>query len=297
MWRVIGMLNFSVLTQYSFQLIALGTFLLASTAGMVGTINVLKGQSLIGDAIGHATYPGIIIAFMLFLTRDSLLLMFGATLTGILAFICIQVFNHFSKLRLDAALAITLSSFFGLGMVLKSFIQGNVNYANASQAGLKNYIFGQASYIREADVKIIFVVAIVTLVFFALFYKEIKVFVFDETYAKTIGFHTGIMYGVMLFLSMGIIAVGLKLVGTILIASLLIAPPVAALQWSDRFHIVLLLAAIFGGVSAIIGTYFSTIYNGLSTGPTIIVMMTFFVMISVIFGKNGIIRQLRLRRR
>ncbi|MDK8502025.1 metal ABC transporter permease [Aerococcus sp. UMB1112A] len=285
------MLNWEIINSYSFLLIATGTFLLASAAGVVGSISVLKGQSLIGDAIGHAAYPGIVLAFMIFMVRDPLILLLGAMGTGILAFVLIQLVNRQSKLRLDAALAVTLSSFFGLGMVLKSYIQGHPEYASASQAGLKNYIFGQAAYIMEDDIKLILVIAILSLLLFALFYKEIKVFIFDEVYAKTIGYRTSLMYGVIMVMTMSIIGVGLKLVGTILIASLLIIPTITATMWSDRFHVVLLLAGFFGGLSAVVGTYFSTLYNGLSTGPTIIVVMTLFSMFSMVFGRKGMLRQ------
>ena len=99
------------------------------------------------------------------------------------------------------------------------------------------------------------------------------------------------MYGVIMVMTMSIIGVGLKLVGTILIASLLIIPTITATMWSDRFHVVLLLAGFFGGLSAVVGTYFSTLYNGLSTGPTIIVVMTLFSMFSMVFGRKGMLRQ------
>ena len=291
------MLNFDILGSYSFQLIAIATFLLASAAGVVGTVNVLKGQALIGDAIGHATYPGIILAFIVFMSREPLLLLLGAAFVGVLAFLCIQVIDHHSTLPLDAALAITLSSFFGLGMVLKTFIQGHDKFVKASQAGLKTYIFGQASYIMEDDLKIILGVALAVLMLFALFYKEIKVFVFDDTYAKTLGYRTSFLQAVIMLMSMGIITIGLKLVGTILIASLLIAPPLTALQWSHRFAHVLAISALVGGCSAIIGTYFSTAYNGVSTGPAIIIVMSLAAFASMLFGPHGVLKQLLERRR
>lgn len=291
------MIQWDVLTSYSFLLIAAGTFLLASAAGIVGTISVLKGQSLIGDAIGHAAYPGIILAFMVTVSKDALSLLIGALFTGAMAFALIQMIHYYSKLELDAILAIVLSSFFGLGMVLKSWIQGHPRFAGESQSGLANYIFGQAAYIMEQDVVLILGVAISSLVLFALFYKEIKVFVFDEQYAKTIGIKPGFLYFLIMLMTMSIIGVGLKLVGTILIASLIIVPAVTALQWSDKFLHVCLIAAGVGGVSAVIGTYISTIYRGMSTGPTIIVVMTLFALISLAIGPRGIMSVLRKRRK
>ncbi|PMB84562.1 metal ABC transporter permease [Dolosicoccus paucivorans] len=291
------MIQWDIVRSYSFLLIALATFLLASSTGMIGTISVLKRQSLIGDAIGHAAYPGIILGFMWALTKSPLALLTGAMLTGSVAFLLIQLIHHYSKLDLDAILAIVLSTFFGLGMVFKSWIQGHPIYATQSQSGLNNYIFGQAAYIMEQDVAVILCVSALTLMLFGIFYKEIKVFVFDEIYAKTLGISSSFIYFLTMIMTMSLIGVGLKLVGTILVASLLIFPTVIARQWSDRFHRVILIAGLFGGLSAVVGTYFSTAYRGLSTGPMIIVMMAVFSFISFIFAPRGLIaRHLRKRK-
>ena len=143
------MFNIDILTSYTFIIVGSGTFLLAAIAGAVGCITVLKGQSLIGDAIGHAAFPGIILSFMLFMQREPVLLTLGAVASGATAFMLIQVIKENSKLKLDAILAVVLSSFFGVGMVLKSYIQGNSNYKEAAQSGLSSYIFGQAAYIMK----------------------------------------------------------------------------------------------------------------------------------------------------
>ncbi len=291
------MLDMEILTGYSFIIVAIGTFLLAVAAGAVGCITVLKGQSLIGDAIGHSAFPGIVLAFMLCLQRDPAILILGAIVSGAVAFISIQTINANSKLDLDAILAVILSSFFGFGMVLKSHIQGNPDYAGASQSGLQNYIFGQAAYIMSEDVRIILFVGVISLLLLILFYKEIKVFLFDETYSKTIGLKTTLLYGIILLMTMSIIATGLKLVGAILISSLLIVPAITAMQWSNKFHIVLIIAGLTGGVSAFIGTYISTAYNGMSTGATIILIMSIFALISLIIGPHGMIANLRMRRK
>ena len=290
------MLNMDILTSYSFIIVGSGTFLLAAIAGAVGCITVLKGQSLIGDAIGHAAFPGIILSFMLFMQREPVLLTLGAVASGATALLLIQVIKENSKLKLDAILAVVLSSFFGVGMVLKSYIQGNSNYKDAAQSGLSSYIFGQAAYIMKDDVKLIVYIGVPTLLLLVLFYKEIKLFLFDEIYAKTIGIRTVLLYGIILVMTMGIIAAGLKLVGAILISSLLIIPAITALQWSEKFSRVLIIAGVVGGVSALIGTYISTAFNGMSTGATIILIMGSFAIISLVTGPHGMIKNLRMRR-
>ena len=290
------MFNIDILTSYTFIIVGSGTFLLAAIAGAVGCITVLKGQSLIGDAIGHAAFPGIVLSFMLFMQREPVLLTLGAVVSGTTAFILIQVIKENSKLKLDAILAVVLSSFFGVGMVLKSYIQGNSNYKEAAQSGLSSYIFGQAAYIMKDDVKLIVYIGVPTLVLLVLFYKEIKLFLFDEIYASTIGIRAVLLYGIILVMTMGIIATGLKLVGAILISSLLIIPAITALQWSDKFSRVLIIAGVVGGVSALIGTYISTAYDGMSTGATIILIMGSFAIISLVTGPHGVIKNLRMRR-
>ena len=291
------MFNMDVLTSYSFIIVGSGTFLLAAIAGAVGCITVLKGQSLIGDAIGHAAFPGIVLSFMLFLQREPVLLTLGAVVSGTTAFMLIQVIKENSKLELDAILAVILSSFFGAGMVLKSHIQGNSAYKDAAQSGLSSYIFGQAAYIMKDDVKLILYIGIPTLILLVLFYKEIKLFLFDEIYARTIGIKTVLLYGIILVMTMGIIAAGLKLVGAILISSLLIIPAITALQWSEKFIKVLIIAGVTGGISALIGTYISTVYDGMSTGATIILVMGSFAVISLVIGPHGMISNIKMRRR
>ena len=290
------MFNMDVLTSYSFIIVGSGTFLLAAIAGAVGCITVLKGQSLIGDAIGHAAFPGIVLSFMLFLQREPVLLTLGAVVSGTTAFMLIQVIKENSKLELDAILAVILSSFFGVGMVLKSHIQGNSAYKDAAQSGLSSYIFGQAAYIMKDDVKLILYIGIPTLILLILFYKEIKLFLFDEIYARTIGIKTVLLYGIILVMTMGIIAAGLKLVGAILISSLLIIPAITALQWSEKFSKVLIIAGVTGGISALIGTYISTVYDGMSTGATIILVMGSFAVISLVIGPHGMISNIKMRR-
>ena len=281
-----------ILRNYSFIIVALGTVILAMATGIIGSISVLKGKSLIGDAIGHSTYPGIVIAFMLSMEKSPIVLLLGAAIAGAISFFLIDLISNNSKIDLDATLAIVLSSFFGLGMVLKSYIQGHPAYAGVSQSGLKNYIFGQASYIMKNDVKIIFLVSILSIILLLVFYKEIKVYVFDEVYARTIGINPIFMNTIILVATMLLITTGLKLVGAILISSMLIVPAITALQWTDKFHVMLIIAGICAGVSAFIGTFISTAYDGMSTGSTIILVMSLISLASMLIGPRGIRKQI-----
>lgn len=285
-----------ILQSYSFHIVALGTMLLAAAAGMVGCLNLYKGQSLIGDAVGHSSFPGVVLIFMLMQTRNPGVLLLGAMFSGALAYLLIQLAKNHSKINLDACLAIFLSGFFGLGMVLKSIIQGNPRFSGAPQSGLENYIFGQASYMLEADVKWIALVAVICMALLLIFFKEWKVYVFDPEYARTIGLPHSLMHVLLLLMTIALIGVGLKAVGAILISSLLILPCVAANQWSRRFSRVLAVSAFTGAVSAFVGTWLSSLPNGPSTGPAIIMIAGGMALISMVIGPFGFIRRLIKRR-
>lgn len=285
-------MNISIITQYSFIVVAIGTMLLAMATGIVGTISILKGQSLIGDAVGHASLPGIILAFMISGRKSSLILMLGAIVAGIVAFLLIQIISEGSKIEADTAMAVILSAMFGMGMVLKSYIQGNQKFQGASQSELASYIFGQAAYILREDVYIILTVSIISLALFILFYKEIKVYVFDMVYAYTIGINSRLTSLLIMIITMILIAAGLKAVGAILISSMLITPAVTGLQWSNSYEKVLVIAALTGAVSAFLGTFISSAVKGFSTGPSIILIMSVIALFSVLFAPRGIVRML-----
>ena len=278
----------TLLFQYSFIVIALGTMSLAISTGIVGTISILKRQSLIGDAVGHASFPGIVLAFIIAGRKDSLTLMSGAIIAGVFAFFIIQSVVNSSKLEADTTMAIILSAMFGFGMVLKSYIQGNPAFSG-SQAGLANYIFGQAAYMLKEDVIIIFCVSIISILLFLIFFKEIKIHVFDEAYAETLGIKKNIISVLIIIITMLLIAAGLKAVGVVLISSMLITPGVIGMQWSKRYESVLIIAVISGALSALIETSVSTLVKGMSTGPSIILCMTTVAFLSVLCGPYGII--------
>ena len=279
----------AVLTSYTFLVVAFGTVVLAIASAIIGSVSVIKGQSLIGDAIGHATFPGVVLAFMLFNVMETYVLVAGAMLMGVIAFLAIQKVTDSSKITLDSALAIVLSGFFGLGMALKSYAQGNPNFSGTQ--GIDDFIFGQAAYMLESDVYLIMAASVISLVIFFAFYEQLKIFVFDSIYASTIGINTKNMNMLVLVMTIGLIAVGLKAVGAVLIVNILIAPAVAGQLWSNRFGIVLAIAALVGGASAFIGTYVSTAFTGIATGPAIILSLSFFVIVSILFSPKGIVRR------
>lgn len=275
-----------ILTSYSFLVVALGTVILAAAAGIIGSVSVLKGQSLIGDAVGHATFPGVVLAFMLTGVMETSILIIGAVSLGIIAFLLINMMTERSKISLDSALAIVLSGFFGLGMALKSYIQGNPKF-NGTQ-GIDDFIFGQAAYILKSDVYLISLVSVISLILFLIFYQQIKIYVFDPVYARTIGINVKLINVLILIMTILLIAAGLKAVGAVLIVNILIAPAVIGMLWSNKFSSVLAVAACAGALSAFSGTYISTALTGIATGPAIILSLSICVIISMLAAPKGI---------
>lgn len=281
----------TILQSYTTQMVLLGTALLGLASGIAGTFAVLRKESLIGDGLSHAALPGVVIAFLLTGIKDIEVLIAGAALSSITAAWLITITVENSKIKFDGALATILSAFFGLGMVLLTYLQ---SLNNAGQAGLSKFIFGQAATILARDVYITSAAALIIIVLTALFWKELKLISFDVEYAKTLQIpvtFTLILYRALLIMT---IIIGIQSVGAILISSLLIAPAVGARQWTNKLGTMCILAGFFGMVSAIGGTIWSTTVQKLPTGPAIIVILSVIVLLSLIFAPNrGILWQYR----
>ena len=283
----------TILQSYTTQMVLLGTALLGLASGIAGTFAVLRKESLIGDGLSHAALPGVVIAFLLTGIKDIEVLIAGAALSSIAAAWLITITVENSKIKFDGALATILSAFFGLGMVLLTYLQ---SLNNAGQAGLSKFIFGQAATILARDVYITSAAALIIIVLTALFWKELKLISFDVEYAKTLQIpvtFTLILYRALLIMT---IIIGIQSVGAILISSLLIAPAVGARQWTNKLGTMCILAGFFGMISAMGGTIWSTSVQKLPTGPAIIVILSVIVLLSLIFAPNrGILWQYRKR--
>ncbi|HFI0231597.1 TPA: metal ABC transporter permease [Streptococcus suis] len=263
-----------LMQDYSFWTVALGTLVLALAASQIGTISVLTRQSLIGDSLGHAAYPGIILSYMVFQSRQPLLLLLGAVGSGYLSYGLVSWLCRRGRTSRVNALALVSAAFFGLGLVLKQYVQGNAAFQGAAQAGLENYVFGQAAFMQLDDVLLICLVALLGLFLFGWYYQSLKLYLFDRQFAKLVGIPVEKIDRLTLFLLLSLIAIGLKVVGAILMSSFLIAPAVFGLLLGKSYGQTLALAAGIASFSALIGTYLSSVVTGLSTGPTIILCLS-----------------------
>ncbi|MBT2731245.1 metal ABC transporter permease [Carnobacterium sp. ISL-102] len=272
---------------YTFQVVVFGSSILGLLSGVIGSFTVLRKQSLLGDAVSHAALPGICLAFILTSNKQMEILLLGALISGLLATWLIMVIVKHSKVKFDSALALTTAIFFGLGLVLLTFIQKS---PNSNQAGLESFIFGQSSTLLERDVRIMFLAGVVLLILVGAFWKEFKLMAFDQTFATSIGLPVYWLNSLLATLTVIVIVMGLQSVGVILMSSLLIGPAVAARQWTNHLSIMVGLAALFGSLSGIIGTMISSLGQQIPTGPTIVLVISLIVLVSILFSPNrGII--------
>lgn len=285
----------SVLSDYTFQLVALGTGIIGLLSGVIGTFATLRKESLLGDALSHAALPGIGLAFVIIQRKELLFLMMGAIVSGLVATALIQVITRKTLVKLDSALSLVLSSFFGLGLVILTAIQNN---PNAQQAGLNSFIFGQASAMLRRDVQLIAAVGVILLALVILFWKEFKCYTFDPMFSRSLGFSSKLIEFLLSMMIVLTIIIGLESVGVILISALLIGPSIAARQWSHRLSSVMILAGLTGFLSGVIGTLISSMGENIPTGPVIVVVVSLFVFGSLLFApKQGLVARRIMKRK
>ena len=143
-----------------FVKIVLGTMLIAAASAVVGSFSFLKGQSLVGDAIAHALLPGVVLAFLMGEQRNALHLVLGAMATGLGAHYLMAHMERSSKLKADTATSLVLSTFFGFGIMLMSYVQRT---GRAQQAGLDRFLLGKAAAITQQDLVVFAALALLLL--------------------------------------------------------------------------------------------------------------------------------------
>ncbi len=268
---------------YTLIVVGLGSALIGLISGALGTYAVLRRQSLLGDAISHAALPGIAIAFLLTGTKTPLILVLGAAIAGWVGTLLILSIVKLTRIKYDSALSLVLSTFFGFGLVLHTLIQRS---GNANQAGLDTFLFGQAASLLERDVLTMGILGGIALLIVSLFWKELKLLVFDEGFATSIGLPVRSLDILLTSLLTVAIVLGLQAVGAVLMSAMLVAPAVAARQWTDRLGHMVLLAAFFGAIAGVSGTIISSSASRLPTGPTIVMCATVFVGFSFALAPN-----------
>ena len=277
---------------YTLRTVALGSATLGLVSGMLGSFAFLRKQSLLGDAISHASLPGVVLMFMLTRSKLPIILIIGAAISGWVAtYFMIQIVNK-TRIKEDSALGLVLSVFFGLGMVLLTFTQ---RLPDARQAGLSNFLFGQAAAMLQSDVITMAILSAVITLIMIMLWKEFKLLSFDPAFSSSMGFNTKFLDILLTTLIVVAIVIGLQAVGVILMSAMIVAPAASARQWTDRLDKMVILSGFFGALAGITGTVLSSTAKGLSTGPTIVLSISVIFLVSMFFAPNRGILWNRIR--
>jgi len=284
---------------YNTRVVVLGAMLLGVAAGMVGCFTLLRRRALVGDALSHATLPGVGLAFLLAPLAgldggSRLVLLAGAASSGIAGAVAILFIRSLPRLKEDAALGIVLSVFFGAGVALLTVVQQS---PTGRAAGLDRYIFGQTASMTADDAWLIAATAALTALLIAGNFRSLTLLCFDEGYASAQGYSIPLLDLLLMFLVVLITMIGLQAVGLILMIAMLVIPAAAARFWTNRLLMMLLISGLIGGVSGFVGALLSAVFADLPSGAVIVLTCGLLFFLSLLLGgeRGVLVRSLRRR--
>jgi manganese/zinc/iron transport system permease protein len=272
-----------------------GSILLGAAAGAVGVFGFLRKSSLVGETVAHSMLPGIGMAFLISGSKNPIVLLLGSVVSGALSLGFIRWIRKFSGPRPDAALAIALSGFYGIGIVLLTFIQ---NRGGADHSGLDQVLFGRAAAMLPEDIAVFGGLAALVLIAVVLGSRSMGLVAFNPDYALSIGWKVRRYEWMMSALSILAIASGIRAVGIVLMAALLVIPAATARYWTHRLDALIALSALMGALGGLFGTLWSNASSSLPTGPLTVLSLSALAMFSVVFApKKGLLGRLFLQKR
>jgi manganese/zinc/iron transport system permease protein len=282
---------------YTDTVVVAGALVLGLTSGVLGTFAVLRQRSLVGDAVAHSTLPGVCVAFLVSGVKDVPGLLVGAALAGLVAALLMVGIERTGRIRPDAAIGVVLSGFFALGVVLLTHI---ANSRDSDQAGLENYLFGQAAGLLVGDVVTMAVLGGAGLLVVLVARRALTTTLFDSGYAGSLGLPVRALEVLMTALLVVAIVVGVRVVGAILMVAMLVVPTVTARQLADRFPHVLALSGLVGAAVGVAGSLLAT-RGALPTGPVVVLTGFALAVLAVLLAPGrGVLwrgRRLAARRR
>lgn len=287
----------------------IGCMLMCVVAALAGVVVFLRKQSLLGESLSHASYPGVITGVLvstLFTNHNtsdlaiSLGIIFGAFSTAFLGLWVIHFLERKNHVASDAALCFVLSSFFGMGLTLASRVQFTHTYLYQQ---IQVYLYGQAATMTDIHILIYGILALVMMALIVFVYKELQIITLDRSYAKSLGIPVKTIDFFIFFMVVFAIVIGIRSVGVVLISAMLIAPPVAARQYTNKLYAMFLLSALFGMFSGFLGNVFSVelshsitshgSYLVFPTGPMIVLVASLICVISLLVApERGLLLRL-----
>lgn len=284
-----------------YRMVLFGTMITGLVAGALGSFAYLRRQSLISDVISHSALSGTLLAFLAMTViwhadgRALPALILGAVIAGTLAVASANGVAAGSRIRIDTAMGVTLTTFFGAGMVLMRVI---ANGRFPGKGGIQDYLFGNASVITRADLVTTGILGGVAVIMIVGCWKEFALRTFDPDQAAVLGFGGRLIDGLMFAAIVVATVIGVKSVGLVLMVALVISPPAAARQWTHTLPAMVALSAIIGAVASGIGAYLSVLLGKVPTGPLIVLTLFAIMVCSLLFApqRSVLVRLARHRR-
>lgn len=277
-------------------LIMITGVLAAMACGLLGSFLVLRKMAMLGDAISHAVLPGIVIAFIISGSRAPLPMLLGAGALGLLTAMCTEFLHKAGRLQTDAAIGVTFTWLFAVGVILVSMFTGHVDldqecvlYGEIAYVPWDLWILESGRNLGPRAIWILASVLLFDLAFVLLCYKELKITTFDPELAKSLGISPRLFH----YLLMGAVSLttvaAFESVGAILVVAMLIAPAAAAYLLTDSLAVMLALAMGLGAASAVGGYWLAITIDGSIAGAMATVAGALFVLAFVFGPRHGLI--------
>ena len=273
-----------LLTNYTYAQALYGTVIIGTVAGAIGPLVYLRRTSLLADAVAHSSLPGLLLVFLAasmlgFDGRISYVLIAGSILTGALAVALIHWLPRQTKIKKDAAMAATLTTFFSVGMLLMQYIS---RQPLPGKAGIQDYLLGNASTLTRGDVRSALVTGGIALLLLIAIHHAHAVVVCDPAQARVAGVRIRLVEAVAFLALVAVTVIGVKVVGVVLMVAVVVAPAAAARQFTHRLLPFIAVSATLGALAAVIGCYISIAFGPLPTGPVIVLVQAAIVATSLI---------------
>lgn len=264
--------------QYGFMIQAMIVGVtVGSVCAVLSCYLVLKGWSLMGDAISHAVLPGIVIAYAI-----GIPLAIGAFISGLFCAVATGYIKAHSRVKEDTVMGVVFTGLFAFGLVIFTKIQSDLH--------LDHILFGNILGVSGEDLRDTLIVGGVTLAIIVTLRRDLLLFCFDPGHARSIGLRTDVLYYLLLSLLSVTIVVSLKAVGIILVIAMLVTPGCIAYLLSDRFGVMLWISTISAVFSCLFGVYISFFLNA-STGACIVLTQALLFLLALVFApKHGLLR-------
>ena len=245
--------------------------------GIVGAFVVLRGLAFIGDAIAHAVFPGLVIAFLL---NKSFFI--GGLVFGLLTTLLIAIVARNRRVSEDTAIGILFAGMFALGVVLISSVR---TYTR----DLSSFLIGNVLAISSDDLLLTAIVAVIVLGLVTIFYKELQLVSFDPVSATALGYPTFALDLLLLALITLTIVVSIQAVGTVLVLAFLVTPAASARLLVDRLFPMMIVGGLLGAVNGVIGLYVSYHFDVAGGGSVVLVTTAVFFLVFALAPNHGLL--------